>query len=289
MTFLNNGIKLDEICTFRSEEIESKIYTPNTTNKSAENIFSEWDFVTKPALDWVATNHPEIKITVTDMFKTPIDQVLNDDTFNNVDQYVSFFELLRRKAHSNNQIALLDKGKKVANIFGIDKPVITKTHKQCFMTFTDGASVLLDKIEKEDVNNELFYWSIDMPELPFEQAHRLFKYFVNNPDKQYLIEKEYQQSQPNLVVPELVTIQKEVIYSATWDNNKFQAGRSIDSNSFVRGRDNYYLKLKEFAPALDRWKYYYDEWVKKVDNQFWHSPLRQKICFSSVYFIGMFE
>jgi hypothetical protein len=289
MTFLKNGIKLDEVCTFRSEEIESKIYTPNTQNKNAENIFSEWDYVTKPSLEWLAANHPEIKITVTDMFKTPIDRVLNDDTFNNVDQYISLFELLRRKAYSENQVSLLNKGKNVGNIFGIDKPAIVKMGRQCFMAFTDGASILLDKIEHHDVNNELFYWSIDMPQLPFEQAYRLFQYFTSNPNKQYLIEDSYLKSHPLVYVsPEMLAIQKQAIYT-TWDHNKFQAGRSLDSNTLVRGRDNYYLRLKEFTPMLEQWKYYHDEWAKSVDNKFWFAPLKQKICNSLLYFIGMFD
>jgi hypothetical protein len=62
MTFLNNNIKLDEICTHRSERVDSKLYTPNTSIKTADNLFSEWDYATKPTLDWIAKHHPEINI-----------------------------------------------------------------------------------------------------------------------------------------------------------------------------------------------------------------------------------
>ena len=215
MTFLNNGIKLDEVCTFRSEEIESKIYTPNTGIKGAENIFSEWDYVTKPMLQWLAANHPDIKITVSDMFKTPIDEVVNDDTFINAGQYVSLFELFRRKAYSVNQKELLDKGKKFANIFGIDKPNIVKIDNICSMIFTDGSNIILDKLEDTDVNNELFYWSVDMPELPFEQAYQLFNYFNLHKNKQYMIEAENQKKVNAYRTQEMQTIQKQCTVSYT--------------------------------------------------------------------------
>jgi len=288
MTFINNGIKLDEICTFRSEEIESKIYTPNTYIKGAENIFSEWDYVTKPVLQWLATNHPEIKITVSDMFKTPIEEVVNDDTFINAGQYVSLFELLRRKAYSNNQKELLHKGKSVANIFGIDKPSILKIGNTCSMIFTDGSSVVLDKLEGVDVNNELFYWAIDMPELPFEQAYRLFDYFQKHTDQRYLIEAENQKKVNSYRTQEMITIQKQMIYS-TWDHTKFQAGRANEFNSVARERDKYYLKVKEIQPWIDRWQYYFDEWTKNVHTNAFSGLLKQRICISPLYYIGTFK
>jgi len=287
MTFLNNGIKLDEVCTFRSEEIESKIYTPNLYIKSAENIFSEWDYVTKPALQWLATNHPEIKITVSDMFKTPIEEVVNDDTFINAGQYVSLFELFRRKAYSNNQKELLHEGKSVANIFGIDKPSILKIGNTCSMVFTDGSSTLLDKLEGIDVNNELFYWAIDMPEIPFEQAYRLFEYFQKHKDQRYLIEAENQKKVNSYRTQEMITIQKQMIYS-TWDHTKFQAGRANEFNSLARDRDKYYLKVKEIQPWIDRWQYYFNEWSKDVHPNAWSGLLKQRLCISPLYYIGTF-
>ena len=288
MTFINNGIKLDEICTFRSEEIESKIYTPNTYIKGAENIFSEWDYVTKPVLQWLATNHPEIKITVSDMFKTPIEEVVNDDTFVNAGQYVSLFELLRRKAYSTNQKELLHKGKSVANIFGIDKPSILKIGNTCSMIFTDGSSVVLDKLEGVDVNNELFYWAVDMPELPFEQAYQLFSYFNKNKDKRYMIKAESQKKVNAFRTQEMQNIQKQMIYS-TWDFNKFQANRATEFSLVARDRDKYYLNLKELHPWIDRWQHYFNEWSKNVHPDVWGGMLKQRFCVSPLYYIGTFD
>jgi hypothetical protein len=287
MTFLNNGIKLDEVCTFRSEEIESKIYTPNLYIKGAENIFSEWDYVTKPALQWLATNHPEIKITVSDMFKTPIEEVVNDDTFTNAGQYVSLFELFRRKAYSKNQKELLDQGKKFANIFGIDKPNIVKMDNICSMIFTDASNIILDKLENTDVNNELFYWSVDMPELPFEQAYQLFNYFNVNKNQQYMIDAENQKKINAYRTQGMQIIQKQNIYS-TWDHTKFQANRANEFNLIARDRDKYYLKVKEIQPWIDRWQYYFNEWVKNVHPNAWGGLLKQRLCISPLYYIGTF-
>jgi hypothetical protein len=62
MTFINNNIHLDEVYVKYSHSVESKLYTPNTTVTGAENIFSEWDFCIKPTLEWLAKEHPSIKI-----------------------------------------------------------------------------------------------------------------------------------------------------------------------------------------------------------------------------------
>jgi hypothetical protein len=288
MTFINNGIKLDEVCTFRSDEIESQIYTPNTYIKGAENIFSEWDFVTKPALQYLTTYHPDIKITITDMFKTPIEDVVNDETFINAGQYVSLFELFRRKAYSNNQKKLLDNGRKVANIFGIDKPAILKTGNICSMVFTDGSAIVLDPLEGTDVNNELFYWALDMPTIPFEQAYQLFTYFNKNKDKRYMIEAENQRKVNAFRTQEMQKIQKEMIYS-TWDHTKFQANRAGEFNLVARDRDKYYLKVKEIQPWVDRWQYYFNEWVSHIHVNAFSGLLKQRLCVSPLYYIGTFD
>jgi len=66
-TFLDNDIKLDEICVkWPMVVVDKQLYTPNTTDKSAFNYLSEWDYAIKPVLDQIKISHPEIKIEIAD-------------------------------------------------------------------------------------------------------------------------------------------------------------------------------------------------------------------------------
>jgi hypothetical protein len=84
------------------------------------------------------------------------------------------------------------------------------------------------------------------------------------------------------------SIQKKVYYT-TWDSNKFQVSRANSLNHLIRDRDKYYLQIPEFAKLFDRWQYYYSEWAKTVNPEFWKSTLSQQPCQTEKYFIGMLD
>ena len=64
-SYIDNGIKLDEICVkWCTRVIDSGIYTPNTIDTTAYNYLSEWDYAIKPVLDEIKISNPEIKITI---------------------------------------------------------------------------------------------------------------------------------------------------------------------------------------------------------------------------------
>jgi hypothetical protein len=51
-SFIDNGIKLDEVCVkWPMAAIKSQVYKANTLDTSARNTLSEWDFAIKPVLD----------------------------------------------------------------------------------------------------------------------------------------------------------------------------------------------------------------------------------------------
>jgi diphthamide synthase (EF-2-diphthine--ammonia ligase) len=64
-TFLENNIKLDCVYVRWPFKAENS-YTPNTVNQTAYNFMSEWDFVIKKDLEWLAQEHPEIRIETAD-------------------------------------------------------------------------------------------------------------------------------------------------------------------------------------------------------------------------------
>ena len=74
-SFLLNGIHVDEI-VFRYPKAGTEKISIDVRNYKCENTLSEYEFATRPLLDWVATNHPQVKITVHDY---SADMLLDED------------------------------------------------------------------------------------------------------------------------------------------------------------------------------------------------------------------
>lgn len=111
-SFLDNGIHIDEVCVkWCTDTINSNIYTPNTTELSAFNYLSEWDYAIKPALDWLAQNHPKVKIEIVDWFN---DKSLAkaEEMFNIVNHWHDI-EINSLAVWSPSENALLEKGLRV--------------------------------------------------------------------------------------------------------------------------------------------------------------------------------
>jgi hypothetical protein len=267
MTFLNNGIKLDEVFNRRHESVESKLYTPNSTNTKPENFLSEWDYAALPTLKWLAVHHPEIKLTTSNMFDTPIEKVLNDDTFASSAHWHTLINVYRTFASSPTETSVSIRGKSIANIIGNDKPVIYKTGDSCYMTFSDGGMAVVPNYAS---NKESFYWTTDLPALPFEQAYHVYNYFRVHKEHQWVIEanimKSHHQEASNL----REDIIKRVIYKDTWDF-RFQVKRKDliqeDTNYLIPDKDRWFLNDPEFKKMYDRWLYYYKGYDINHNNQ----------------------
>jgi hypothetical protein len=187
-TFINNGIKLDEVCVrWPSALRDNKFYTPNTQDTSARNWCSEWDYSVKPALEWIASNHPNIKITITDYVAGKSKHNM-EDLFSQV-WAGSGGGMLFSSNFSNSEEKLLLQNKTVGNIYGVDKPILIYDQNTCrvFMTFSDNA---LKEAGVNPINpngSEPFYWTPDMPELAFEQAYTICQHYetIHN-DRSYM-------------------------------------------------------------------------------------------------------
>jgi len=288
MTFINNGIKLDEVFVRWSERINSKLYTPNTTNVGAENLFSEWDFVIKPSLNWLAQNHPNIKINIQDPFDISVKDIYNDNLVDTGGHYMGCFEIGRQRLYSSSIDILAEKGKKVASIYGIDKPLVVIKDNMFFMFFSDAVVNVADNISKTDSITELFYYSRDMPELPFEQAYSIFKYFAANKPLRGRIDsaKAVRGDVVRLRWTEELT--KSIIYT-TWDHSKFQVRKPLPVNLTGRSRDLYYMQHPELQEIQNTWNYYFQSWYKGLDNSVLTTELMQKPIFSKWYYIGYFN
>lgn len=285
MTFLNNGIKLDEIFSRRHDSIDSKIYTPNNQDTSMSNFLSEWDYTARPTLKWVSRAYPNIKITTSNMFDTPIEKAIGEDFFAKAGNWYTFINAYRMCAKSPNESVIRLHGRSIANIICNDKPLIYKSGNRCYMTFSDiGVPILAHEI----ANKESFYWSPDMPSLLFEQAYQIYEYFLSNPKQQFMIEKDSLIHGNNLLSNNRREILKKILYKDTWDFNRFQ---TIQPDIKMLGNKKYlvlphdmpYLKYEEFRKIYDRWLFYFNNYDILHKNE-----LTPKYCNTKSWLLGEF-
>ena len=294
MTFINNNIKLDEIIVkWPKPLVDGKLYTANTTDKTSRNIWSEWDYVIKPTLNWLKENHPKIKITVKDY----TEQL----TIKNLEK--AFESSNHTRAGLLQSFATIESfysKKGIGHIFGIDKPTLVVSGSDVFMVFNDLATTMLyaDKPEDADPDNiECFYWSPDFPLLTFEMAYQVSEYYNINKDKKKFLELFDTQNKPekstelvNLMVQFQNNVAKSVCYD-TWDFTKFQADKPIsvlrqdkwfwffESSEFESLKEVFYSGTKNITNSID----------KKFLSNFSSSCPGIKTMIGGVYFVRKFD
>ena len=266
MTFLNNGITLDEIYVTWSPDVDNKVYTPNTVVTGAENLLSEWDYVLKPSLAWLRNNHPKIKITVKNPFEINVDSLYSDNTLEGPGHYFGVFEMMRQNTIPDSISEQSSKGKTVADIWGIDKPNVIFDNGKAYLYFLDITAYGTPRnVTLYGGTSELFYYAVDMPELVFEQGYKILQYFIQNKSQVERLELmkitryDWNRNQwyNNLV--------KRLIYT-TWDHNKFQVDKPVPYKHSSRSRDLYYDNSTYFETQKDRWQHHFKSFYNNLST-----------------------
>jgi hypothetical protein len=282
-TFLENNIKLDYVFVrWPSKMLDKGLYTPNISDTSANNFVSEWDYAIKPDLEYLKNNHPEIKIITADWLEQVDLTKYNDDLFTTQNHMHSAVNFLRMQSYSDVEIDLLNRGKRVAAIWGTDKPRLKRNPDNGQVSFYFRDDVIQNAVPvNSDANNvEYFYWTPDMPILAYEMAYQLFLWFKANPDKQ-----DFLNINDDYFICSEIT--KQVCYPY-WDFKRFQAAKPL---GFRKDKDFWFYDHAEFSPLVDRWQYYYQSQLDniskdylKLDNQ--GNPVSYKWFASPPYYLG---
>jgi hypothetical protein len=261
-TFIDNNILLDEVCVkWPKLLMDGGLYTPNQHDTSAKNYWSEWNYSVKPTLEWLSQNHPSIKITIKD-YTDSIDKLKIEPMFEKLN-FVRGGGILLNSVISTSENIVLDKGKTVSHIYGIDKPLLHTDEKHIFMFFSD---VCLDQACRSELvedSTECFYWAPDFPLLPFEQAYQLSLYYKANPHTQKFLWNDL--PTPLDVRTMKNQFQNSVARQLLYDNwdGRFQADKPSSSSrkdkffwfyehsELENVRMNYYDSLKQRVELID--------------------------------------
>jgi hypothetical protein len=290
-TFIENGIKLDQVRVKHPFSLIDKgLHNPSAWNTRPENKLSEWDYTIKPDLEWLAKNHPEIKIQLLDWLQDGMDQnYYNDDLFQGL--YAQYFmsNILRQNNTVIDPIErnLLDQGKKVASISGVDKPRLdADSNDNVYLEFTDGPVAINPPTIENSEGTEYFYWSPKMPNLAFEMAYRTLEWYNDNPSHQDILYKEKWSKRYNKRHQLMGDIIRPILYPG-WDISRFQVDKPPNGvyadfrpGEIVVETNPEVMKIKE------AWKYKYNSYLSKLDRSLTLPNGELKQVPSKKYYIG---
>jgi hypothetical protein len=246
------------------------LHTNNKKDRSAFNFNSEWEYAVKPRLEWLAKNHPEIKIEIKDIKGLNNADQFNDDSFVGVNNMYSPVNILRKGTYSDFERSCIDKNKTVGQISGIDKPLLAQNMQGVVsMKFNDDCCHTMSATPFNPLGVEFFYWSVDLPELAFEMAYQVFQYYNHNPRERYLVPGNGYLLMPadikHACREKFFMDVKSVCYP-TWNNAIFQTEKP--RHKLRIDKDLWFYKSDEFLDTRRAWSYYYKSRIDKIDDKF---------------------
>lgn len=288
-TFLNNDIKLDEIAQFYSLEGDK--------GDADANFNAE---VVKVAIPWslkIVDQHQYIKHRVIDqsqlieqIYEQP--EIRHDFIFqqNTTISPNNFARVYLRK-FVKDYADMIDKGVKVAFIWGAEKPRLSMVDGKYCLRFQDlvdnCVSPLLQQNDFPGWYDELFYWSPEFTRGLIKQAHTIRRGLFTLPVNSVNFTTEFQPfgKRDNLYLTNHGLHQ--LIYPG-WDITTFSVGKK--RSPILSLRDSWYLNKStgsnlRFMDGIKK----FDSILDRVQNGFWKNDKDLmsgvKGCLSRPYFI----
>jgi hypothetical protein len=152
-----------------------------------ENHLSEYEYATRPLLNWIKTNFPKVKVTIHDYSEDMLKDTDRDESWvyaakdflqpAHVTKFTTY--------HTMDQRTLVDQGKKICILYGIDKPKICHKDNKWYLYFIDFQANYAnsDVGDYNNITNEYFFWTPDFPEILLKQAHIIVNYMRNPPSQ----------------------------------------------------------------------------------------------------------
>lgn len=179
-SFLNNGFKIDEIIAGAPLSGLSN-WKYDASDTSANNTVSETKFAQLPLLDRISNLYPDIKLTIHDYFEDIVNLRSDNWIYESSSHWIHFSGTTRHSLDKFGHIKnLLENGKRVAVVYGIDKPIIKRTENgDLHMIIADSVVNIVTSHFKEKydtVDSVLFYYDPDLPQLLIKQCHEVCKW-----------------------------------------------------------------------------------------------------------------
>jgi hypothetical protein len=287
-SFILNGIHLDEV-VFRYPKTGEKNVTDDPFNTKPENTLSEWKYAAQPLLQWIATHAPRTKITIHDYSE---DMLKSNHDESWVFRTKDYFQPGHAFKHTVDAVdshkLTLDQGKSVCMLWGVDKPKVCIKDKKWYLYFMD---VQANNANPEvghwdNITNEYFYWTPDLPELLCKQAHTIRKWF-DLPSNIYL---QHLARWPNYSFAQRTTFEhiiKPLLYP-DYDPTTFQTSKP--TNSFYNEMDHWFYTNFQGTHVWNVWQAGLKHLVDNIDPKYFNNEMGRPVGFvgfiSPFYYLG---
>ena len=267
-SFINNGIHLDEVI-FRYPKSADKNVSADPYNTKSENTLSEWEYAAKPALQWLASHHPEIKITFHDYTEELVAKPAQDESW--VFRTREYFQpgwIYKHDFRALKQhLQVLDSGKKFCTLYGIDKPKMCIKDGKWYLYFIDIMANTANPEAGEykgNVFSEYFFWTPDMPQVLAKQCHIIRQWFElpENKHLQFLV-RWPNHSWSNRTTYEWVV--RPLIYP-DFDPTTFQVSKP--TNNFYCEMDHWFYVNCQETEYYKTWRAGIQYLVNNIDKKY---------------------
>lgn len=261
--FVENNIFLDEIVMQLPEPVRQS-FDPNDT--SERNFYAELEYSAKPYLNKIKNKlDPRTLIRYQDFAKPGLELLKKDYWFESVPlcTNITISGVFRQIAQNNDHhiLTINESGKSIAQILGIDKPLVYFNNDNYYCYFSDTSTYHYvspisfndTALSKGRYETEFFYWTPDMPEIVVKQAQDIKRNCETNPWAKFMASKslethigEYRAVLHPVIYPSDVTVE-------------FQTEKP--STNIIRAMDDWF-----WATASDTIKQNYLQTIKYLEQ-----------------------
>ena len=278
-SFVNNGIRIDELASHTNYEITGD--KENFLNAEIFKVaFPNYEKL-KASCPWMKFRNIDLSKPIVDTFE---DSSIIDNWMYNLNSYRS--PNMSVKDNLKMQIKewrdIIESGKKLVIVHGIDKPRIMLENGKYVYKFLDlidtAVTPLAQILNREWDYHELFYWTPDLPEIPIKQAHVVKNYVKNSaPDSLFM---SYEKDYLGLAYRVLSDGKKlwlsnhgvHTLIYPDWDINTFSLGKT--QSIILSSRDTWFWteskqekSVKNFYEALNKlWVNLPDYWKNEAND-----------------------
>lgn len=179
-SFLNNNVRIDEIVA-GAPMSGLKNWEINLNDKTADNTITETLVAQLPLIKEISMSHPNIRLTLHDYFEDILSMKTDEWIYEDSSHWIHFSAATRHSLDKFTHIKdLAEAGKKIAVVYGIDKPIIVRGESgNLYYVVADPVVNIICPHFKDkypNVETVLFYYTPDMPEMMIKQAHEVCRY-----------------------------------------------------------------------------------------------------------------
>jgi hypothetical protein len=263
--------------------------TDDPFNTKPENTLSEWRYAAMPLLKWIADHAPRTKITMHDYSEDMLRSGHEEEwVFRTKDYFQPGHAFKHTVDAVDSHKKTLDQGKSVCMLWGVDKPKVCIKDSKWYLYFMDiqANNANPEVGQWNNITNEYFYWTPDLPELLCKQAHTIRKWF-DLPNNKYL---QHLARWPNYSFAQRTTFEhiiKPLLYP-DYDPTTFQTSKP--TNSFYNEMDYWFYTNFQDTSAYRVWQAGLQHLIDNIDTKFFNKEMGRPVGFvgfiSPFYYLG---